>query len=237
MEGAAFHTPENVAVTAVTAEEMREVDRVATEEIGLELLQMMENAGRSLASHTLQLREHGPVVIVAGGGGNGGGGLAAARHLANREIAVTVVLDRDPVSLDGATATQRRILESTDAAVTTDDDPLWKAGIVVDALIGYGLTDAPRGPAETLIETVNEIASPVVSLDVPTGVNATDGSTPGAAVVPDRTLTLALPKTGLRCHGGALYLADIGIPTGVYRRLEIPYVSPFLEAYWTLLDR
>jgi NAD(P)H-hydrate epimerase len=205
-----FRSPGGDEVPAVTAEAMRELDRVAVEEVGLELLQMMENAGRHLAG--VVRAYDGPVVVLAGDGGNGGGGLCAARHLANHGRDVTAVLDRDPGALTGAAATQRRILRATDATVTTGaavDD----AGVVVDALVGYGLSGALRGRAADLAEAADASSAPVVSLDVPSGVDATTGDAPGAAVTPSETLTLALPKTGLAsATTGTLRLADIGIP-------------------------
>jgi NAD(P)H-hydrate epimerase len=91
-----FETGDGDAVTAVTAEEMRAVDRVAVEEFGVDLLQMMENAGRTLALAARERRASEPVAVVAGDGGNGGGGLACARHLANHSIPVAVALDREP---------------------------------------------------------------------------------------------------------------------------------------------
>ena len=105
-----FETADGRAVPAVTAATMREVDRVAVEEVGLPLLSMMENAGRALARVVRAERGGRRVVVLAGGGGNGGGGLACARHLANRDVPVEVVLDRDPAALAGATATQWRIV-------------------------------------------------------------------------------------------------------------------------------
>jgi len=83
-----FTTPAGRAVPAVTAAEMAEVDRVAVDEVGLRLLQMMENAGRTLAAQVRALAD-GPVTVLAGSGGNGGGGLAAARELANRGLSTT----------------------------------------------------------------------------------------------------------------------------------------------------
>ncbi len=94
-----------VALPALTAEQMREVDRVAVEELGIELVQMMENAGRSLAD--LAIRIFGPesVTVLAGSGGNGGGGLVAARHLANRGVTPRVVLSRGEAELAAVPAT------------------------------------------------------------------------------------------------------------------------------------
>jgi NAD(P)H-hydrate epimerase len=226
-----FETAAGVTVPAVTAAEMREVDRVAVETVGLELLQMMENAGRAFAATLLDRREataDGTVVVLAGNGGNGGGGLCAARHLANRGVDVTVVLDRDRASLSGAAARQRRILEETDVAIG-DESALGGADVVGDALVGYGLTSALRGRAADLVTAANEGEAPVVALDVPSGLDATTGAAPGVAVDADRTLTLALPKTGLvDCDD--VSLADIGIPAGVYERLGLEYGTPFGES-------
>jgi len=208
-------------VTAVTAAEMREVDRVAVEEFGVDLLQMMENAGRTLALQAEEATD-GPVVVAAGNGGNGGGGLACARHLLNRGVDVRVALDRPPGELTGAAAHQYDTLAEMDAPVGVGPgavDPA--AGLVVDALIGYGLDGPVRGTAAGMVGAVDGGDTPVLSLDVPSGRDATDGGVRGVAVEPDATLTLALPKTGLPREN--VVLADIGVPAGVYGRVGLPY--------------
>ena len=245
MDASAFEDPDGRPVTAVTAAEMRAVDRVAVEAIGLDLRRMMEHAGRGLAEAVLDVRlsdgSDGHVAVLAGNGGNGGGGLACARHLANRDLPVRVVLDRDPAALDGVTAEQLRILEAMDVSIgSPDGDAEVDAaldGLVVDALIGYGLTCAPRGAAAELIEAAGDTAETVVSLDVPSGTNATTGETPGAAVEPDHTVTLALPKTGLAAIGGDLRLVDLSIPATVYDRLDIEYEDPFGDEFAVPLSR
>ena len=245
MDASAFDDPNGRPVTAVTAAEMRAVDRVAVEAIGLDLRRMMEHAGRGLAEAVLDVRSSdgsdGHIAVLAGNGGNGGGGLACARHLANRDLPVRVVLDRDPASVDGVTAEQLRILEAMDVSIgslnrDTDTDAALD-GLVVDALIGYGLTGAPRGAAAELIEATGDAAETVVSLDVPSGTNATTGETPGAAVEPDHTVTLALPKTGLAAIGGDLRLVDLSIPATVYDRLDIEYEDPFGDEFAVPLSR
>ncbi len=202
MDASAFDDPNGRPVTAVTAAEMRAVDRVAVEAIGLDLCRMMEHAGRGLAEAVLDVRSSdgsdGHIAVLAGNGGNGGGGLACARHLANRDLPVRVVLDRDPASIDGVTAEQLRILEAMDVSIgspdrDTDTDTALD-GFVVDALIGYGLTGAPRGAAAGLIEAVDSAAETIVSLDVPSGTNATTG----VAVEPDRTVARAAEDWALR---------------------------------------
>jgi NAD(P)H-hydrate epimerase len=224
----AFETPAGTPLTAVTAEEMRAVDRVATEEIDLSLLPMMENAGRNLAAVVRKRRADRPVVVFAGGGGNGGGGLACTRHLANRDVPVEVVLDRDPGDLSGAAQTQYRALAAMEVTVRTDPPAATSDALAVDAVVGYGLDEALRSTAADLVEACNDAAT-TVSLDVPSGTNATTGAVPGAAAEADVTVTLALPKTGLGPNAGTLLLGDIAIPATVYERLDVPYRNPFEE--------
>jgi NAD(P)H-hydrate epimerase len=227
MEEAAFRAADGTPVAAVTADEMREVDRVAVEEVDLGLLQMMENAGRNLAS---AVRRRGPdeVLVLAGAGGNGGGGLACARHLANRDVDVTVALDRAPGALEGAAARQRRIVDASGVPVREGvGSGRPAADVVVDAVVGYGLTGALRGAARDLVEAAGAAGAPVVSLDVPSGIDATTGASPGPAVAPAEVVTLALPKTGLTAVDCPVTLADVAVPRAVYARLGIPYDQPF----------
>jgi NAD(P)H-hydrate epimerase len=249
MTGTTFRTPDGRDVTAVTPEEMADVDRVAVEDVGLQLLQMMENAGRALAWHARDVHDDEEVLVVAGNGGNGGGGMTCARHLANRDVPVSVLLDRPPADLTGAAAHQHGILAEMGVPHATDIEHLSSVGgpthlpsvgtstVVVDALIGYGLAGEVRSPAREYIEAINDAPGPVVSLDVPSGVDATTGEILGNAVRPDRAVTLALPKTGLDAVPGTLYLADIGIPETVYERLDITYENPFGEQDWIALER
>lgn len=240
-----FQTPGGESVPAVTAEEMREVDRIVVDEIGLPLLSMMENAGRSLA---LEVYEHfedqdeagqdgaggptGSVAVLAGGGGNGGGGLCCARHLANRGLDVRVVLDRDPDDLEGASAAQWRALRATDATTTASHDlALDGATVAVDAIFGYGLQGAPRGRASVLIGALDSFSGWTLSLDLPSGLDATTGERPGIAVSPDRTMTLALPKPGLTEAPGELVLADLAIPALAFEQAGIEYEPPFEGGY------
>lgn len=234
-----FRTADGDAVTAVTAEEMRAVDRVAVEAFGVDLLQMMENAGRGLALAARKRRADGPVAVAAGDGGNGGGGLACARHLANHGVPVAVALDREPDALTGAVAHQHATLAEMGVPTGVGPDALpAELGLVVDALIGYGLAGEVRGRARELVDAVDGRSdAPVLSLDVPSGRDATTGETLGAAVDPDAVLTLALPKTGLGAVDAPVVLADIAVPAGVYDRLDLPYDGPFDGRYRVSLQR
>ena len=237
-----FQTEDGVVVPAVTTAQMREVDRIAVEEFGLGLLQMMENAGRNLAENVLELLDEvgGEVAILAGSGGNGGGGLCCARHLHNRDLKVWIVLDRDEGALKGAARHQLYTLQAAGVhpvAPSQAREALHRSQVVVDTLIGYSLRGAPRGRVAELIDLCNEHAARVLSLDVPSGLDSTTGEAPGRIVRPERTLTLALPKTGLRHVPGELYLADIGIPPEVFQRIGVSFEPPFGRRYWVRLDK
>jgi NAD(P)H-hydrate epimerase len=219
-----FQTEQGQAIPAVSADEMREVDRIAVEEFNLGILQMMENAGRNLAQLAmLQLKgDNRTISILAGSGGNGGGGLCCARHLFNRDYEVQIFLSKPRSSLRGAVKVQLEILESAGVKIASNaglDGKLEKSALILDALIGYSLNSAPTGAAAELIHLANHSSIPIISLDLPSGMDATSGESPGISVNSESTLTLALPKTGLRKYRGSVYLGDIGIPPQLYRRL------------------
>ena len=236
-----FRTKSGQRIPVVNEDQMREVDRIAVEEFGLSVLQMMENAGRSLALNVIEMlgSSSGDVAILAGAGGNGGGGICCARHLYNRGFKVHVLLDRDPKEMRRPALAQLHTLEMAGLAVAEPGDAqqrLEEAAIVVDALIGYSLRGAPAGRTAELILLSNQNAAKVISLDLPSGMNATTGEAPGVMIQPERTLTLALPKTGLRRFKGDLVLADIGIPPQVYHPLGITFEPFFCEKYWVPIE-
>jgi NAD(P)H-hydrate epimerase len=237
MTTTSFITDRGVSVPAVTTDQMREVDRVAIEELGPNLYQMMENAGRNLAEHVIEMVGDGwtntLVVVLAGTGGNGGGGICAARHLANRGANVTVVVS-DRERLAPVPEQQLSVYRAAGGRVVPIDglDGL-EPGIIVDAIIGYSLGGAPTGPAARLIDWIPGRKAPVLSLDVPSGIDAGSGDAHGNHVRASATLTLALPKTGLDVAAvGAVTVADIGIPREVYVRagIDVP-VALFGDRY------
>jgi NAD(P)H-hydrate epimerase len=198
---------------------MREVDRAMVADLHIELIQMMENAGRSLAHLAIARFAPSSVTVLAGPGGNGGGGLVAARHLINRGRRVSVVLS-EPDALTAVPAHQADILVRMGAAMATAPAP---ADLIVDALIGYSLRGDPTGRAAELIEWTNGQASTVLALDAPSGLDVTSGKAGTPHIRATATLTLALPKVGLIGSPpvGELYLADISVPAIVYQRLGL----------------
>lgn len=221
-----FVTHTGVVVPAITTDQMREVDRVAIEELGPNLYQMMENAGRNLALMVMDVLgsdwSSTPITVLAGTGGNGGGGICAARHLANRRADVAVVVS-EPTRLRSVPKQQLDIYRSTSGKVTAVADlETLRPGLIVDAVIGYSLQGTPHGVHRQLIEWIASQPVKVIALDVPSGIDSTTGRASGAQARASTTLTLALPKTGLdAAEVGDLWLADIGIPGEVYRRLGI----------------
>ena len=235
-----FFTDTGIEVPAVTAEQMRELDRMAMEDTGPNLFQMMENAGRNLALLAMTVLGEAwtsaRIVVLAGGGGNGGGGICAARHLANHGIDVRLCVAA-PDHLEEVPAFQRKIFRSTSgrevAAAALSAEPV---DLILDGLIGYGLRAAPRGSVAESIRWAQDSGAPILALDVPSGVDATTGHRPGDCIQPHWTMTLALPKTGLLPQRtGQLFLADIGIPEATYRRLGLAYVIPFSKGFWVPL--
>lgn len=214
-----------VALPALTADQMREVDRIMIDELHVDLLQMMENAGRNLAD--LAQRRYAPAdaVVLAGPGGNGGGGLVAARHLANRGLAIRVVLTGDR----RIPATERQLDILHRMGVATLAEPPDRTDLVIDALLGYSLRGHPRGRSASLIAWANAGSAPVLSLDTPSGLDVTTGAPADPCIRADATLTLALPKAGLvgSRQVGRLYLADISVPPQVYARFGYQVRDPF----------
>jgi NAD(P)H-hydrate epimerase len=217
-------------IPTITAAQMREVDRVMVEELHIELVQMMENAGRALADHArralggdVRARK---VAVLAGAGGNGGGGSAAARRLSTWGAKVTVVLAQAPQEMKGVPAQQLAILERMGINIRSDDAPIAEAELILDALVGYSLRGAPRGRVAELVRAANARSTPIIALDLPSGLDPDTGVPSDPTIRAASTLTLALPKRGLiapcaRDLVGELYLADISVPEIVYRRLGI----------------
>jgi len=225
------------SVPYITADEMRAVDQGMVSLCGISIVQMMEHAGRLLATlavdEFLSHPQSGPVIVLAGTGGNGGGGLVCARNLSNWGLKVRVVTSRPSDELRGVTAMQYRICRRIGVpAQTAESIPgLPDARLIVDAIIGYSLEGAPAGEVARLIAMANENPGPVLSLDIPSGIDATTGEVFEPSVEADATLTLALPKAAFKVdaalrQAGRLYLGDIGVPPSLYRELGIRAHDP-----------
>ena len=202
----------------LTAEEMNRAEKLAAE-AGVSTLTMMENAGRATAEEVVRRFPRGSrVAVLCGPGNNGGDGFVAARYLRERGYHVRLALHgkrdelgRDPKEMarrwdEGIEPLSLQFLEG--------------AQIVVDALYGTGLRDTITGLPAQIIEEVTARALPVVSIDVPSGIDATEGTVHGVAFKAASTVTFFRRKTGHVLLPGRLYCgdvraADIGIPPTV----------------------
>ena len=215
-------------VPYVTTEQMIEVDRAMMEDYQIELIQMMENAGRNLAHLACMrfLNGHpgGKLIAgLAGTGGNGGGALVCAQRLANWGADVRVYTTQPDDAFTPIPAHQLDILHRMQVPVDAAKDvsKLDAPDLVVDGIIGYSLRGGPYGTAADLIRWANGQTAAVLSLDAPSGVDTTTGTVFDPAIRATATMTLALPKKGLRASGvaanaGELYLADISVPPELY---------------------
>lgn len=233
-------------VPSLTTAQMVEVDRLMIDEYHIELIQMMENAGRNLA-HLARVRFLGGdprgkrVVVATGSGGNGGGALVCARRLHNWGADVWVVLTRPEAAMAPVPAHQLDIVRrmGLPAGQAEGVTAVAPGGIdlIVDGIIGYSLSGAPRGAAADLIRWANGGGVPILALDAPSGIDATTGSVFDPAIRATATMTLALPKQGLGAVGvaeyvGELYVADIGVPPALYaeRSVGVEVANLFAES-------
>ncbi len=202
------------------AERMRAIDRWAIEERGVPSLDLMERAGAGVTRAVQRLVPDGPVTVMCGTGNNGGDGLVVARLLRDAGRVVTVVCAGDLAKLSAdARANLERLPGSAPVDLTNGADALTRASVIVDALLGTGFVGEPRGEVGAAIAALEGRAAPVVSVDVPSGVDASTGMVAGGAVRATMTVTFHAAKPGLwihpgKAHAGEVEVFDIGIPRG-----------------------
>jgi NAD(P)H-hydrate epimerase len=214
-------------IPLLTSAQVREVDRLASERFQLPLSWLMEAAGWQVARHC-----RARTMVVCGRGNNGGDGLAAARHL-HRWGRLAGVACLQPDRLSGLAAEQAAALRAIGVEIASQPD-FSGAQIVLDALLGTGLSRPPEGQVAGWIRGVNGSGLRVVSVDVPSGLDADSGRAEGACVNAALTVTLGLPKAGLvsgegPARAGEVWVADIGVPFEAYAELGIR-VPPHLFA-------
>lgn len=216
---------------SLSSAQVREVDRLAAERFAIPVSWLMEAAGWQVARHC-----RGRAYVVCGRGNNGGDGLAAARHL-HRWGRLAGVACVDVEGLTGPAAEQARALRAVDVAIAPSPPgpaELGDAALVVDALLGTGLSRPVEGRLAEWIGAIERAGRRVVSVDVPSGLDADTGLARGACVHAALTVTLGLPKPGLLtgdgpAHAGEVWVADIGVPLEAYAALGIE-VPPHLFA-------
>jgi len=234
----------------LSAEEMRKLDQYTIETIGISAAVLMENAGRGVAeevrklmlkltgfekegSRSVSKKSNKPWLILVGKGNNGADGLVAARHLRELGMDVELLFAVDPEAMSGDAALQRDIVQKLDftTSVSTSDRVSWhQYGGIVDALLGTGTNGAPREPYSSLIREANESGLPIVSIDIPSGLNADTGEVGDPCIRAKVTVALAYLKIGLTQYPGVSYAGEvvvrsIGIPERLAHEQQV-------RAYW-----
>lgn len=221
-------------ILASTAQ-MKELDRIAIEEWKISSLDLMERAAGAVAERVLQIIEKKGggrrITIFCGPGNNGGDGVAAARLLLQKgcEVRAYLVGERAKMTPDSLAMEQRLLLAGGKLEDYLPDDTVqqeWCAGSVcmVDALFGVGLKRPITGDFLSAVRRMNETSCPVISCDIPSGMNGDTGDILGEAVRADHTVTFTCSKHGLeqgdgKEYAGTVEVASIGIPGELIRRM------------------
>ena len=215
-----------------TRQQVRDVDRAAINEYGVKGLILMENAGRACAREAADMlgeTEGRQVVVFCGTGNNGGDGFVVARHLENWGCLVRTFLAgriNDVLRRAGDAAVNLEIALNMDIPVSEVNDVAAArsaveetagADLIVDALFGTGLEREVGEPYRFLINGINELAAPVLSVDVPSGLDCDTGEALGVAVRARRTVTFVFGKAGFARPGsdgytGEVKVAEISVP-------------------------
>lgn len=206
---------------------MAEADRIASEELGIPLELLMENASHQIAAAARAFLggvAGKRIVAFVGSGNNGGDALGALRHLGGWGAEVRAVLASSPERMRPLARRQLDILKAL--GLQRDRGDLEAADLLIDGLLGYSASGPPREAVAELVRAANASRLPILAVDLPSGLHPDTGEPLGVTIRAALTVTLALPKRGLlvtrsRALVGDLLLADIGIPPQAFDRLAI----------------
>lgn len=217
----------------LNADQMRQVEHIAINEMNIPGIKLMENAGRAVAVEIKRMMENIPrrtlirVGIICGKGQNAGDGLVAARWLTGRRFRAVVFLTSDNLTPDSQSMLKK--IPRTVRVIRADTPVRWKKNIpylmlcdvLVDALFGIGLSRPLKQPWSNIVDDVNKLNKLVVSVDLPSGIDASTGHIMGTALRAVKTVTFFRPKIGHILYPGSEYsgeltVADIGIPDRVF---------------------
>lgn len=205
----------------VTAQEMRDIDHRTIEEIGIPSLVLMERAGVAVTRHITALFLPKRVTVLSGGGNNGGDGLVIARDLFNSGYEVNAIVLSQPDRLSPDCYKQFEIAEKIGVPIVFKNDiqeiDLSGDAIIVDAILGTGISKDVRENLAQVIDLVNCIDRNVFSVDIPSGISSDTGAVMGKAIKAKWTITFGLPKRGHflfpgKEYIGELFIEDIGFP-------------------------
>jgi NAD(P)H-hydrate epimerase len=213
----------------LNAEEMKQMDYLAVEEFNLPIKDLMSQAGKSIAEVAQQVLKKGKIVAVSGKGNNGGDAIHAARLLNEKGLKTVLVLAFPEEELNDEAKRELKDFKAAglNARVFSDSVTLERilagADLIIDGLLGFGLSGEPRGKAAELIELINAAGKKVLAVDVPSGFDLMQGKPSKICVHANYTVTLTAPKKGL-LHSeksGQVFLVDIGFPDEAYAKFGL----------------
>jgi len=209
--------------------EMRNLDKTAVKKYCIDEILLMENAGNAVffAIEKETKVKNNKFLVIAGSGNNGGDGMVTARKLHSNGAEVNFLLLTDELKLKGITKKNFKILKKIGLSIKKKPNQkeiqkaLKETDVVVDAMLGTGLSGEVKGIYKKAIELINKSGKKVVSVDIPSGVNGDTGEIMGIAVKSDITVTFGLPKTGELNYPGyecwkKLYVSHISFPPVLY---------------------
>jgi len=228
----------------VTAEQMRELDRLTIQKRGVPSLTLMERAGEAIAQAILERFARNAkkgVLLVAGKGNNGGDGLVVARLLKKKRIPTEVALlaRRDALSSDAAhnlrayLKLKGKVTEIGADGLELLSQRISKNALIVDAILGTGMKNEVRGLFAEVITMINASGLPVVAVDIPSGFDSDKGTPLGVAIQAEMTVALGYPKLGEVTYPGLDYVGDLVVADIGIDAQAVAEVAPKIE----LLER
>ncbi|HIC16665.1 TPA: NAD(P)H-hydrate dehydratase [Candidatus Poribacteria bacterium] len=205
----------------VTADQMRSIDKQTIEKVGIPGIVLMENAGRAVVQSIYSnFPDANRIAILVGKGNNGGDGLVIARHLMMSNASVIVFLFSSPDQFRGDAQKNLSIVQNLEIPIKEINSKtnlnqiktsLTEADLIVDSIFGIGLCGGVHGHIGEIIEVVNEANTPILAVDIPSGLNADNGRVEGACICANMTFTIGLPKRGLLTYPGAEIAGNLEI--------------------------
>ncbi|MGM0441960.1 MAG: NAD(P)H-hydrate epimerase [Elusimicrobiota bacterium] len=204
----------------ISTEQMKKLDKKTIKEFGIPSVVLMENAGREVANVAVDMfsgDKSKKIVCICGKGNNGGDGFVTVRHLLNKGFKTDIFIIERASDLKGDAKINFNILKNmkVDKRIILEENinlfkqRLKEYDLIVDAIFGIGLKGHVREPYRSIIKLLNESGKKILSVDVPSGLDATTGEVMGECIKAEKTVTFGLPKTGFKKNEGISYTGDV----------------------------